>query len=260
MKTAIRNCLWIVTCVTLAISPTQVYSATITLQDGLNGYTGTQDATIYSKNGDDNYDSFSGLVQESWGATLSLFETTKDPVGEIGTSWTTALLRFDNIFDSIPAGSTIDSAKLVVNVTNPIEGTHLAVMMTDWAESTVTWNTFGSGSPDTGGGVTPDNVDASSALTSLSTLGLGATNIDVTSTVQSWLDNPGTNYGWAFLRDDRNKGEFNASEYGTVGQRPKLTIDFTIPEPSTAILAVMATVCLLSLAGRPRSQGDSVEA
>ena len=227
---------------------------TVTVRDGLDGYTGTHDATIVSNDGDttrDYLDSDSRRTQESWAGTLSPYETTRS-----GPSYSTGLLRFDDLFNfaEITAGATIDSATLTLQVTNGIEGAYLAVMTTAWDESTVTWNQFGSGNPADGGGVTP-GVDAETNPMSVSNLAsAGSQDIDVTTTVQTWLDNPGTNYGWAIMRNDKNKGNFVASEEEVyTGERPTLTVVFTqVPEPGSLALLAMGTLGLLVAAWRRR--------
>lgn len=248
-------------CVLLVMGVVGVVSSaaatTVTLREGLGGYGSTHDATLVSNQGGSPHDFLTDggrSVQESWGGTLTPFSTTRS-----GTSWSTGMLRFGDIFTfgSIPDGSTINSATLTLTITNPIEGTHLGVMTTGWDESTVTWDAFGSGSPASGGGVTP-GAEAASSPTSLGTLS-GTQNINVTANVQSWLDNPGTNFGWAFLRDDQNKGLFVASEdVVNVLDRPTLTINFTappVPEPSTGAILALVGLAMVTLRSRRAKSG-----
>ncbi len=235
---------------------------TVTVRDGLDDYAGTHDATIVSNAADSPQGTFSDggrSVQESWGATLPSPDTDPPtyPTTRTGASYSTGLLRFDDLFDfaGIAAGATIDSATLTLTVTNGIEGAYLAVMTTAWDESTVTWNQFGSGNPADGGGVTP-GVDAEANPMSVSNLAsAGSQDIDVTTTVQAWLDNPGTNYGWAIMRNDTNKGLFVASEDTANDEldRPTLTVEFSqVPEPSSFVLLTIGTLGLLVAAWRRR--------
>jgi len=230
----------------LGVQDSASAATVISFQDGVAGYGGTQDATIQSAAGTANFDNVVGsgalIAQESWGATLAPFGGT--------TLVRTAMLRFDNIFASIPTGATINSATLNLTVTNAIEGLSLATMLATWDESTVTWDTFGVGVPSTGGGITPDGVEAAAALQVVGTYTGG--DIDVTARVQDWLDNPGTNFGWAFLRDDVNRGTFVAAEGLTVSERPLLTIDYTaIPEPNALAMLAIGSFGLLT-SGRRR--------
>ncbi|MDZ7615808.1 MAG: DNRLRE domain-containing protein [Patescibacteria group bacterium] len=249
MKPLIRTCPCIVVCIALAVSSRSAHSATITLQDGLNGYLGTQDATIYSGSPTTNYPSLGTdqgrTVQESWGNTMtSPYSTTKDG----NTSYTTALLKFD--ISDVPAGAIIQSATLSIKVTNTIEEAYLAVLTSAWDASTVTWNTFGAGGPGAGGGITVGVDTLADPLFLGSFFGTTTPNttpmqqIDVTAAVQSWIDNPGTNQGWAFVRADTNKGAFVASKEANAlytSERPMLTISY-IPEPTAALLLLVGVL------------------
>ena len=64
--------------------------------------------------------------------------------------------------------------------------------------------------------------------------------------VQSWLANPAQNFGWLLKAsvegDVTNAKEFGSRQNGTVGNRPSLTVVYTVPGPG-------AGVCLLGAAG-----------
>lgn len=255
MKAVFRTTVWIAASVAWIAFPSLASSASIVLQDGLNGYLGTQDATIHSGSPTTNYTSLGTdqgrVVQESWGNTMySPYETTKS------SSYTTALLKFD--ISDVPAGAVIQSATLSVKVTNTIEQAYLAVLTTAWEESTVTWNTFGTGAPGAAGGVTVGSDTLADPLFLGAAFGTTTPNttpmqqIDVTATIQSWLDNPGTNQGWAFIRADTNKGNIVASEEANplyTSERPMLTISY-VPEPSAALLLVLGVLAGLLIRRR----------
>jgi hypothetical protein len=61
--------------------------------------------------------------------------------------------------------------------------------------------------------------------------------------VQGWLDNPGSNFGWALKNADEataNTGRtFYSSETATAAFHPQLEVTYeVVPEPATAMLAV----------------------
>jgi len=224
-------------------------AAVVSVQEGVGGYAGTNDATIVQGSGTTNFDSL-GIPggrtgTESWGASLSPFPA---PPAQMRT----AMLRFDNLFGftGIPTGATINSATLRYVVTNAVEDAELATLLTTWDETTVVWNDYGAGAPSTGGGITLNGVEAVVATTSLGDYAGG--DIDVTATVQSWLDNPGTNFGWAVMRADTNRGSLVGAEDSIVADRPLLTIDYTAPIPEPSALALLAIGSLGLLTGRRR--------
>ena len=62
--------------------------------------------------------------------------------------------------------------------------------------------------------------------------------------VQGWLNDPSSNNGWLLLGEENSQGasakRFNTRENPDASTRPVLTITYTIPEPSTAGLLVLA--------------------
>ncbi len=185
--------------------------ATATFQEGVGGYTGTQDTSISPSAPSTSYGN----------STTILLDDDTDIQG---------LIRFDNLFGTgpgqIPPGSTITAATLYVYVYagDASETVQLYRMLTSWDESS-TWNSMS-------GGVSTNGVEASSsALASIGNTGsTGFQSLTgLAATVQDW-SNGATNYGFLIKGSDAAWGIYT-SEYGTAASRPYLQITYTAPTP-----------------------------
>ncbi len=149
-----------------------------TFQQGQNGYSSNVDTFLDSGNADTNNANNSTLVVD-----LS-------PERHI-------LMRFDDMFGSnggqIPSNAEIISATLTVEITNssPSVGAGLYRMLQPWND-TDTWNIWG-------GGVQNDGVEAETVADTSGESGVGPYELDVTTSVEAWLADPSSNYGWAWL-------------------------------------------------------------
>jgi hypothetical protein len=126
------------------------------------------------------------------------------------------------------------------------------------AAGDVTWNAsfHGATSWATPGGDFMAPASASALIDAL----VGGTKTwsstaELVSDVQSWLDNPGGNFGWMLINTDEttaNTGRtFYSSEVATAAFRPQLEITYeVIPEPSTLLLGVTAGLVGLVVPGR----------
>ncbi len=186
--------------------------SSVSFQQGVNGYTGTEDTTLRGT-----------APATSYGIDAEVQIDLDD-----GGTPEQGLIRFDNIFgygaDQVPFGSTINSVSLVINVTNPAStGATVTLhrMLTSWDE-TSTWNSMV-------GGLQTDDVEVSSTVdaTLLNPDVLGTNTITgLESIVQTWSDGA-TNYGWAIFTDATNGLDFSSSEEATIALRPELIINFT---------------------------------
>jgi|GEM_PF-2920496 len=194
-----------------------------TFQENVDGYVGTVDTMLQQLSGGagSGHD-----ADHSSAAELSVDDD--DPIGSGGDSQ--VLLRFDSIFGNgtgqIPLGSTILSATVTVQVTNPGSGLSIHRMLSNWTE-TDTWNTLANG-------VQANGVEASAAVDLSIGAGNNATNIstgtralDVTASVQAWSAGADNN-GWVLLplAGGTNGVDFYASEESIP---PKLAIYFVLP-------------------------------
>lgn len=108
-----------------------------------------------------------------------------------GSGRNRALLRFD--LSSIPAGSTIISATLVLTVNAAQTGHTVNIyrVITDWTETDVTWNQATTGTAWTAGG----DYDSGTIWGSYSPDVTGSRVISLTTLVQNWVDATYSNFG-----------------------------------------------------------------
>jgi hypothetical protein len=192
-----------------------------------------------------------------------------------GLSLRRALVAFD-VAGNVPAGSTINSATLTLNLQIPISGSQGTQTVTirrvnaDWGEGT-----SDSGSPG-GQGITATPNDAtwihrfhntinwasaggdfeatSSASTSMTANGpytLGSTS-QMVADVQGWLDNPATSFGWMIRSNETAAGtafRYGSRENANPAFRPVLTIDYTPPIETPAVSATGIALLALTLLG-----------
>jgi len=203
---------------------------TVTFQQGVNGYTGTQDTYIRSAG-----------ATTSYGNDEDISIDGDD--GSPGLQPNQGLIRFDNIIGTgagqIPPGSVISSATLNLRVFNQGSGMKAHRMLVTWSESS-TWNSLN-------GGIQTNDAEAGSAI--LSSLGAdndsanvltGLRSLSITSAVQAWA-NGSANFGIALIpyTNGTDGIDFRSSEYGTASERPYLTVTYTVPgsPPSVALTA-----------------------
>ena len=165
-----------------------------------------------------------------------------------------AFVRFD-VAAALPAGSTIDGARLDLVVTqakgNPVD-VNLFRATAPWGEGTSEAGLpGGAGAPATAGDATwtkrvwpgtawltpgGDTAVLPSATipvqVTLTTYSFGPTAA-MQSDVQSWLDSPATNFGWQVRADELQAApsarRWGSRESANAAERPSLTITFTPP-------------------------------
>jgi hypothetical protein len=204
----------------LVITMPSVPVSIATFQEGVSGYTGTQDTELRQSAST----TFSG-------SAISMFIDSSDPNGTGQARQ--GLLRFDGLFGSdsgrIPEGSRITSAILQLRVTQEGSGFTLHRMLSPWSEVS-TWNTMASG-------VTATDVEAhrwaeytAGNATDAAWVKPGTLSIDVTDSVQAW-ERGEPNLGWALLpRSPGADGLLMASSEATVAStRPRLIIRYIAP-------------------------------
>ena len=212
--------------IALAIASAASAQQTISFRQGDNGYAGTQDTWVNQDSPNSSY----GNAGTRWvddDVTNSAFS---DYRGQ-------ALLRFDGIIDAsaIPPGSTIVSATLEIHVVEDIDtpfwNPYIDVypVVRAWDEGS-TWNSLDGGlsqPQDLAPRWASFNGDNEPEDNSIKLIG-------VTGLVQAWADGQ-PNWGVAFLPeiiDGNDDGiEIATSEWGNIGQRPKLTVTFIAPPP-----------------------------
>ena len=194
---------------------------TLTLRDGLNGYTGTTDTFL---------DLLSPTANNSTSTTLSAGRATTQ------NSFQT-LIKFEDLIgtgaNQLPPGSTINSVTLTVYMTATPTFTNptfsLYRMSAAWTD-TSTYSSMGSGIDGSEYVFVADQTITDSGVKSYTF----ASNARMIASVQAWMNNPSSNQGWyLFCDDNSSKASFASAENGTVANRPTLTIDYTAPAPPT---------------------------
>ncbi|MGW8392276.1 DNRLRE domain-containing protein [Pseudoduganella sp. HUAS MS19] len=184
---------------TLAAGSTTV---TVDLRDGLNGYAGTQDTYVASGASGANFGTSSAMLADGSDGTN----------GEL-----VSLLKWS--LTGIPSSATIKSARVNLQAFNPSGGTYrLYARNVAWAESTATWanaNIAGNQGAEIGSFVPNTN--------GVHTIALNPAGIAL---VQGWLNGTVANNGLTVRSTSSDGVDFRSSEYGTVSQRPTLSITY----------------------------------
>ena len=180
------------------------------------GYAGTSDAYLSE-----------AAPSANAGAALDLLVDGSDP----SPFDKATVIRWDT--SSIPVGSTVESAQITFNITNPTPNLYeLYQLIRPWDESVVSWNAATAGDNwDTAGA--QDATDRNPTV--LGELSIGTTgiytlplNTDGVAAVQSWVDSPAANQGIIIANSTSGDGvDFDSREVGIAANRPKLTVTYT---------------------------------
>jgi hypothetical protein len=162
-----------------------------------------------------------------------------------------ALIKFD--VSTIPAGATITSASLRLNMSKTNNGAQTMILKrltADWGEGTSNADANeGSGAPSTTGdatwihrfsataswatpGAATDVAGPTSASASINSIGAytWSSTPQMVADVQGWLNNPASNFGWILIGEEESSGtskRFDSREHETTANRPRLTIQYT---------------------------------
>lgn len=225
-----------------------------TFQDGdlVGEYTGTRDVGLYG-----------WLAGDKLGSDLSMAIDRSDDDPTLSTDLEKpdqGLIRFDDLFGNgpgqVPVGSTIYGGFITFNATDTTNASTkitLHRMLASWNEFTAT---FASPAAGITNGITLDDVEARAipdgTLTSPSLL--GATDLQLSvDTLQAWA-NGEANHGWTIHSDSTNGWDFDTSDQIGPGNRPKLTLIYSVPsgngtirfaEPTTAVNENVGTATMI---------------
>lgn len=224
----------------VGVVASQAEAATVTLHP-------VADTTLFQTFPDNNYGRFSLVAGTTAEGQLSR-----------------ALVKF-NPGTNLPPGAVISSVQLTFRVNRaphtPVTSTFdLHRMLVDWREGTggsgsqqtrgapaakaneSTWNAqFSPSTPwtDPGASAPHDFADAPSASAPLAGTSLVfASTSKLIADLQSWIDNPGTNFGWILISESEDipgtARRFNSRETSTTTS-PTLLITYTTPKNPPAI-------------------------
>lgn len=225
---------------------------TLQFQQGLAGYTGTQDTMIRSNEtagtGDSRDVNYGG----------ELFISVDGDDGSPGAKPNQGLIRFDNLFGAGPGliqpGDTITSATLRVFVFNPGSGMTVHDLLAPWAQGSVTWNSFGNGVQTDGIEAAAAPVASFGANNSSENVAVGWLSINVTASLQAVQAGTLPGLGWALMPfvTGTNGIDFHSSEYTfDAALRPELSVAIVpVPEPATWLLMALGATALVARRGR----------
>jgi len=197
-------------------------SITKAFHDGVypsSSYEGTRDTKISQNAPTKNYGSSTSLNVD--GDTPG--GSSKDVYG---------LLKWDA--SSIPAGSTVKSAGITLNITNHSAGQayELYEVKRNWSESSANWNQYSSGNKWEVAGAKGSSDRGATVLGTLAASSTGKYTITLNSAgvslVQSWVNSPSSNFGIIIANNSNRDGvDFSSRENSTPDNRPKLTVIYT---------------------------------
>lgn len=185
-------------------------------RNGVNGYFGNRDKEIRSSGGD----------------SLNGQETTISVDGDDGSPGlqpNQGLIAFDEIIgtatNQLPPDAEIERAVLALEVFNAGSGFAVHELLINWSENS-TWQGFGGGVQANDVEAVSTPIDSFGSNNSSSNVDFGTLEVDVTETIEAYLDGSFTNHGWALLPfpSGTNGVDFFTSEFADVDLRPTLQI------------------------------------
>ena len=187
--------------------------ATLSLQDGLNGYAGTRDTYT---------DNTAGQLSTIRGGEAEMIQDI-DPADPDERR---SLLLFD--LSSVPAGALVQSAELQMYVNFEGQGFNMHRMLVPWDEATVTYASLGNRHFAADG--TDAEISVNASWPGVDTY-VGFITVSVpASTIQDWIDGLLTNNGWLMIASHPDDGQRERThEWTTIEERPKLTVQYYPP-------------------------------
>ena len=135
-----------------------------------------------------------------------------------------AALRWD--LSQLPAGATVNSATVTLNVTNPSPQTYGAYdLKRAWSEGQLTWNQAATGAPWATAGA-KGTTDRGSQIASVTPTNIAPYSFSLpASVVQGWLNSPSSNNGILLAHTTNYDGFVFDTKEGA--QPPKLAVNYT---------------------------------
>lgn len=146
-----------------------------------------------------------------------------------------SLLRWD-LAGWLPAKAVVQSAQLVLNVTNATHGSYaLYGLQRDWSESEANWNVFRLGMPWQIPGADGALDRGTTLLGTLGPVDVGTYEINLNTAgvtlAQTWVDQPNLNYGLLLVSGGSSDGvDFTCREADQPTLRPRLNLEYREPQ------------------------------
>jgi disulfide oxidoreductase YuzD len=186
---------------------------TVSFQDGVNGYNGTRDTHLLSGSPNNNYGSEINLSAD-------------------GSPDESMLLYWD--LTDIPIGGSIQTVDFTYQVTNSTtQDYEIYRLHRAWNEGEATWNEYATGQSWQISGAEGTSDRGTISLGSIDGSSNGnytiSMNTEGISVVQSWVDDPSSNYGFIIMDyiNATNGLEISSRETGTISNRPELTVTYS---------------------------------
>ena len=203
-------------------------------RQGLSGYSGAHDTQVRLDSPGTSYGS---------AATLTV-DNDDDPGGVVSPAAPSqVVVRFDDLFGegAVPVDATIRTARLVIHtgtVSNDgSNGTVEVHRLRVGFDETTTWNSAGlvadNGFGLNGAGDADDDYFAAAESLFPGPRPNTLVSFDVTETLQAWLADQESNFGWILLSNSTDGWRWDSSEAAAALFRPTLEVTY-IPEPASA--------------------------
>lgn len=185
------------------VEPVKPQTVTISFQNGVNGYSGTQDSYIASNRASDNFADKQEILADG-----------SSSMGEIQ-----GLIQWD--LKDIPVGAMVESASIELDIFNVSSGKYaFYAVRQDWNEANVSWT-------HVNGKQAHDTVSIGALIPSSSGKHRISLNAEGLVLLQSWLNGSRVNNGLLIKSEGTKNGmDVRSSDYGIAASRPKLSITY----------------------------------
>ncbi len=196
-------------------NPGDVGLSILSFQNGIDGYTGSQETMIDDSAPDRNFNSTTEIAID-------------------GLPGKTGVLMYWDV-SSISSNAAVESVEITLYITNKSRQSYeIHALKRPWDEDQATWNQYSSGKSWSESGAKGASDHDPAILAQLNgvlqdrnlTISLNAKGIAL---IQSWINNPASNNGFLIKDYSAKDGlDFSSSETSKISRRPKLTIKYRV--------------------------------